>query len=170
MVLLFTTTSILFVENAGARENGSDLDIVGEPEYELINKITRDGNVIGWSYKINVKIKNNGDRQSEETVVRLTDEDDVSLSKTLKIDAGETENILFNWSAISNKDQNIEISFFPSNKDKAHTNYNSGSTTFTIIIGDSDGVAGTSTPGFELILTVLAVIIVIFYSNKKKRK
>lgn len=161
--------SILFASNILARDNGYDLDFVGEPEYELVNTVNRGGKVIGWSYKVNVKIQNSGDVKSKETIVNLTDEEGISLSKIIKVDPGETKTIQFNWSTLSSKDQKIASSFYPLSLDTSHTSYNSGSTTFTIIIDEKDTVPATSTPGFELIIVLFAITGILILKKKRHR-
>ena len=167
LALLITVVSLVFANNVLAKDNGYDLDFVGEPEYELVNEVTKGGKVIGWSYKINVKIQNTGDTQSPETIVNVTDDEGITISKTTTIDPGETKTIVFNWSTLSSKDQIIQTSFYPSNIDSSHTQYNSGSTSFNMLIGGEDEVTATSTPGFEFLILVLAAIGMVLLKKRR---
>ncbi len=165
--LLIATIFLTFVGSTLARDNGSDLNFVGEPEYELVNKVARGGKPIGWSYKINLKIQNAGNVISRDTIVNITDQEGVSLSKNVRIDAGETKTISFNWSTISEADQTISASFYPADLDENKNQYNSGSTNFKIIIEDEDSVPAASTPGFELLLMLFALIGFTILKKKK---
>jgi len=170
IALLITVISIILTNNVLAREGGYDLDFVGEPEYKLIDTVSREGQTIGWSYQIYINIENNGDAQSKETILKITDEDDITLSKTIQLDPGQTENVTFNWSAVSNKDQNIEVSFSPSNLDIDKNQYNTGSTSFTLIIDEKDSSVEENTPGFEFILMFISLLIVTLILKRNKKR
>jgi len=167
LALLIIVISMIST-NTVARENGYDLDFAEEPEYELVNEFTKGGEVIGWSYKINIKIQNTGNTKSQETVINITDEEGVTLSKKTVINPDETKNIIFNWSTVYSKDQTIKTSFYPSDLDEIKNQYNSGSTTFTVIVDEKDDIAATSTPGFELILLLFSMLGVILIKRKNK--
>lgn len=168
VILLIATIFLTYVGSTLARDNGSDLNFVGEPEYELVNKVARGGKPIGWSYKINLKIQNNGNIMSKDTIVNITDQEGVSLSKNVRIDAGETKTISFNWSTISEVDQTISASFYPADFDESKNQYNSGSTSFKLITEEDDSVPAASTPGFELFIFLFAVIGIILIKKKKE--
>ena len=147
--------------------NRAEIEFEGEPTYNLTQKIKRQNNVIGYSYDIIVKIKNNGDITSEKIVVNLTDEEGFDLAKTVQIDPGETEIVTFSWSTLSDKDQSIIIRYFPENLDAIHNKYNTGSTIMKMIIGGKDSVKAASTPGFEILILFVAISIYLI-SRKKK--
>jgi hypothetical protein len=101
-------------------------------------------------------------------VVNITDEEGFSLEKHSFFSPGESKIISFTWSTLLNRDQKITVNFFPSDLDTVWTQYNSGSKTFTIKIDDEDGLPATSTPGFEFVIVILAVIMYVFLDRKKR--
>lgn len=168
LALLITILSIIFTNSTIASENRSDLDFVGEPSYELINKVTKSGKTIGWTYEIKVDIKNNGDQKSQETTIDLTDNEGFELKNITTFQPGETKTINFLWSTMSSYDQTINISYFPTDFDIDMNQYTSDKTSFKLIIDEEDSVPAASTPGFEFILLIVALSAIIFYSKKQR--
>ena len=168
LALLITIISIIFTNGTTATENRSGLEFVGEPSYELTNRVTKGGRIIGWTYKIQVDIKNNGDQKSQETTTNLTDEEGFELKNITTFQPGETKTINFLWSTTYSYDQTIHVNYFPTEVDTDWNLYNSGKTSFKLIIDEEDGIPAASTPGFEFILLTVALSVIIFYFKRKK--
>ena len=159
----------LLIENCCAEEQRAEISIVGEPTYTLTSRVIKNNRVLGRTFLVGVTIHNAGNIKSEELVVNLSDEEGFSLANYTYLDPGETKTISFTWSTMINRDQRITISYFPANLDTPWNKYNSGSKTLTIKIGDEDGLSATSTPGFEFMLVIMAVIVFTILWKKKDK-
>lgn len=169
IVFFFTSLfSGLLIENCSAEGQRVEVSILEEPTYMLTNKVIKNNRVLGRTYIVSVTIHNAGNLRSKELVVNLSDEEGFSLSNYTYLDPGETKIISFTWSTTINRDQLATINFFPSDIDAEWNQYNSGSKTFTIKIGNEDGLSATSTPGFEFLLVIIAVILIAFLLKKKR--
>ena len=140
----------------------AEVYIDGEPTYKLIKDIIKNDEIIGKIYEINITLVNSGFISSDELTVNLTDEEHFSLSRKIILNAGETKVVSFNWSTLLIKNQKIIISFYPSNPDIDWNKYNSGSKSFTIYITEEKDIKATSTPGFEIISLITAILIFTF--------
>jgi len=158
----------IFIDTGLANNNGAELSFEKEPTYELINTIHRGGDPIGWTYKIDVYIKNSGNSRSEYTEINLTDEEGFNLLKYSYFEPGETKNISFIWSTLSDIDQKITVSYLPENKNAVSNVYNKDSMDFFIIIEDKDEIPAASTPGFLIYILLFAVFIIIYVKKKEK--
>jgi len=87
----------------------------------------------------------------------------------IDIEAGETKIVTFNWSTTYLINQNIKVNFFPSSAYAQTNQYNSGSISFVIDVVENNGLTGTSTPGFEIIFLISAILIIFFLSKKYKK-
>ena len=143
-----------------AAEAGVYID--GEPTYKLIKNIIKNNEIIGKIYEINVTIINNGLDVSDDLIVNLTDEEHFSLSRNIILNSSETKIVSFTWSTLLIKNQQILVSFYPSNPDIIWNQYNSGSKAFTIYISNDKDLKATDTPGFEIIYVITAMLIFIF--------
>lgn len=161
-LFLIITDKELYVQATGA-----EVSIDGEPTYRLIKDIIKNNETIGKIYEINVTLVNSGFSGSDELTVNLTDEEHFSLSKKIILNPGETKVVSFTWSTLLIKNQQIIISFYPSNPDIDWNQYNSGSKAFTLYITDEKDIKATSTPGFEIVLVIIAVFIIIFLLEKR---
>jgi len=168
LALLITTISIMFTNGAIATENRLGLEFVGEPSYELINRVTKGGKTVGWTYRIQVDIKNNGDQKSQETTTNLTDEEGFELKNITTFQPGETKTINFLWSTTYGYDQTINVNYFPTEVDTNWNPYNSGKTSFKLIIDKEGGIPAAGTPGFEFILLIVVLSAIIFYFKRQK--
>ena len=156
----------LLIENCCAEEQRAEISIVGEPTYTLTSRVIKNNRVLGRTFLVGVTIHNAGNIKSEELVVNLSDEEGFSLANYTYLDPGETKTISFTWSTMINRDQRITISYFPANLDTPWNKYNSGSK--TVMIKIEDGLPATSTPGFEFLLVIIAVILIAFLLKKKR--
>jgi len=168
-ILIISSFFGITTENICAQENRSKVSFLGEPTYTLTNKITKNNEVIGRTYLIEIRLQNQGDERSENLLVNITDEEGFTLDKEIYIDPGEVKTVSFTWSTLLNRDQIISASFFPSDLNTGWNHYNSGSKTFTIKMDDTqDSLTATNTPGFELTIVAFAVILLIFIYRKRQ--
>jgi hypothetical protein len=153
-----------------ADENISKLRFSRQPSYELTNSVIKGGRTIGWSYEISIYIENYGDRPSEEMVVNLTDSEGFTLKKITYFEPGEEQIVEFLWSTINSRDQTIHVSYMPADLDATHTEYNKADTSFKISINNEDSLPAATTPGFEFIIVIMALIGFVFIRKKIKIK
>lgn len=165
-MITFICFSLVFINNAYAVQ--TQISIKSEPSYKLIKDIIKNNISIGKIYEINVTLVNSGLGISDELTVNLTDEENFTLSKKIIINPGETKIISFTWSTLLIKNQQIIISFYPSDQDIIWNQYNSGSQAFTIYMTDENNVQATSTPGFEIVLVIASILIFSFPLKKNK--
>ena len=170
LICLFSLIScILISDNCNAQSNRAELSFVGEPTYRLIS--ATDKNIEGWRYQINITIENTGNKKSDLLIVSLQNETEPVLTKGEKdnifVEAYNTLDISINWSTISSKDQDFTISFSPLNENTPKNSYNSGSTSFSLIVGDVDKKPTEDTPGFELSILLLSMILLAILIYKK---
>ena len=162
-------SAILFFSltvNCIAEDGSYDLSIKGEPTYKLTNTIVKNGRVFGKSYQIDIVITNSGASKSDEIEVNLTDQEHYTLTQRTYFNAGETKTITFNWSTINIKNQELKINFYPSNQDTPRNDYNSGRKSLTLKVDDGS-IPGVSTPGFEIILLIAAILFVTLFIKRK---
>lgn len=160
--LIFSTVK------CNAEVDRADVSISGEPTYKLTNTIVRNGRIIGKTFQIDIALSNAGDLRSDDLEVNITDEEGFSLSRTTYLEPGETKIISFTWSTINMRNQQLKANFYPLDLDTEWNEYNSGSKAFTIKVVN-DGLPGTSTPGFEIILLITTIMSTAFLLKKKKQ-
>lgn len=146
---------------------GYDLEFVGEPTYRLTKEVSIGGEVAGWTYEINITIKNSGDTISDQTTVNLTDQEGFTLSNTTYFQPGETKTISFTWSTLSSYDQTIKVSYYPTDVEKNWNQQNYEATSFKIIVGEPDVTTENGTPGFEIVTILLAISLLYIYKKRE---
>ena len=166
--ILILLLGLLVVQTVTAQDNIAKLSFKGTPGYTLTSDIERDGKIIGRTYRIDVYIQNTGKITSFETLVNLSDEEGFELTNSTYIEPGETKTVSFTWSTMSDYDQTLKINFFPKNLNIRSNEYNTGSTSVKLIIGDEDKLTATNTPGFEAILLLCLIGLAIIYLKKRK--
>jgi hypothetical protein len=164
--MLLGFLSVIFTESCYARNN-YELSIEGEPTYELEDTIRIGDRIVGQTYIIHIPIHNSGSHRSEKITVNISDEEGFDLFQEVYINPGVTRDVTFNWSTMLLRNQIIKVYYYPSDTGKT-SKLNSGSTSFTIKISGFD-IPATSTPGFETIGILFAIIICILIVNKKNR-
>jgi len=169
ITIILSFLFVLLINNNCTAEDLEGIHFIGEPSYNLINTITKNNKVIGKSYEINITLHNDGKTKSEILIVNLSDEDD-SLHHETFLEPDETQTITFTWSTVKIKNQRIVIRFYPKDLEAVRNKFNSGSVSFTIEMNDNDGLTATSTPGFEAILSLLALLVLILYKKSKIKK
>lgn len=170
LFLLLTITSIItlsLIQNTRAEGNHAEIIFADEPTYKLVNVLTKNNKEIGWTYQIDIKLKNIGNKKSDELIVNLSDNEGFSLLNYTRIEPGETKHISFRWSTIQKRDHVLTIRYFPADLDKTWNKYNSGMKKLIIPYNPSSGLPGTSTPGFEIILLFLSITILLIFTKKK---
>ncbi len=168
LAILLCFVFILFSENTEAKEYRSEVSFAKDPSYKLNKKLERDGKIVGWTYEIYIYFINEGNLQSDNLIVNITDEEGFTLKNSFRLDPGESKTITFIWSTMSEKDQDIFIKYFPEDPGKIHTKYNSGETTMKMIIEKEDTISAVSTPGFEIIIFIISVILTFYLTKRKK--
>jgi len=157
MLIISNLFSIISLDTCKA-DDQDGVFIVGEPTHQLKNSIVKYNRLIGQTYQINVTLYNRGYSRSVEFIVNFTDEDS-SLKKNISLEPGETKVVSFTWSTVKIKNQRLIIFYYPSDLDVVRTKYNSGSKSLTINIKDNTQLPATNTPGFEIILVLIAICI-----------
>jgi hypothetical protein len=169
LVYLIIFSNILFclkTNECKAEENPYILSIEGDPTYQLTKTFEKNGKILGKSFKIDIILCNAGNSKSDEIEINLTDQEGILLSQRTFLEAGETKTITFNWSTINIINQNLRVSYYPSDLDTIWNKFNSGHKTFKIKVVD-DSMTGTSTPGFEIILMLIAICCISYLFRKK---
>jgi hypothetical protein len=169
MIYTFIFLGIMFYslsENCNAEENPANISIIGEPTYKLKNTFEKNGRILGKTFQIDIIFSNTGDLKSDEIEVNLTDEEGYVLSQRTYFELGETKTISFTWSTINIRNQILKVSFYPSDLDTLWNKYNSGYKIFTIKVNENN-IPATSTPGFEILLTIIAIISFTYLMKKK---
>jgi len=118
-------------------------------------------------YYINVSLDNSGDEQSIPTDVMIMEDGHVICPddcQSVSIDMHERRTFTFDWcTPLASKA--IEIAYAPSDPETPKNEYNSGSQ--SIIMEAEESNQEESTPGFEL--TIIVVSIVILYITFRKQ-
>jgi len=123
-------------------------------------------------YNITAVLHNSGDLKSDEISVYLYDPEYTNMTMpsirltpfNISLNPGETKTFsLQKWPTTLSGDIPINISFKPSSPNILVTEYNSGYYIYTLRIGN--GNTPTSTPGFEILIVFLAILVLLF---KKK--
>ncbi len=157
LIIFLGVTFYSLTEKCYAEEYLSDISIQGEPTYIVTNTIIKNDRILGKTFQIDILLSNTGNLKSDEIEVNLTDEEGYAISQRTYFEPGETKTISFTWSTINIRNQILKVSFYPSDLDTLWNKYNSGYKTFTIKV-DENGIPATSTPGFEILLTIIAII------------
>jgi hypothetical protein len=160
---------LLIINSECTLAKRSDVSIKEEPTYQLVNTLTKNNKIIGKYYEIYVSLYNSGDVKSERLTVNLSDQEGFVLEQDTYVEPGETKIVTFNWSTTYLSNQNMKVNFFPADVYVPTNQYNSGSTSFEIEIVNNNGVPATSTPGFEIIFLISAILIIYFLSKKNKK-
>jgi len=142
---------------------GAILDFSEEPTYECYR-----ANDKGYYYHINFKIKNSADEYSCPIDIRIYEEDmkaasNESSSLGVVFAPNEEKTFTIEWATLYNEKE-IEIKFAPSNLNNI-TNNNYGSTSLNVIYGES---TSKDTPGFSIIILMIAFLIYLFVKKIKK--
>lgn len=157
---------IAFVPLLNAQENRAEISFKEEPNYNLVKKMKQNNEIVGWRYNIFITLENNGDKESEEIQINMTDQEGFTLSNITTFEPGETKTIVFSWTTTKSINQKINVNFFPTDLDADWNKYNSGSTSFVLKIDNENGVPAASTPGFEILLFFLSIMTLYIFRKK----
>jgi hypothetical protein len=164
ILMLLGFLTVIVSESCFARKN-YDIQFAGEPTYEWKMDVKKGDKIVGRNYMIHIPLINLGTDRSEQITVNMSDEEGFDLYQYVYINPGETKDITFNWSTVLLRDQIVKIYFYIAN-DGTTSAFNSGSTRLKIEMDDVY-VPATSTPGFELISIMLAIIVSILLFRKR---
>jgi len=165
LILVFVNIFLLVLMPLSKQVSADEakLDFVGNPTYELYKT-----NNAGYYYYVYTTIKNSASVSSCPINIRIYEDGRASVTNESSclgviFEPNEEKTFTIEWMTPYQEKQ-IEIRFIPSNIDNITKN-NMGNTTFNVIY-NSKSTSDDSTPGFSLLIIVLALIIII---NMKKR-
>ena len=168
-ILLLGFFSIILFEECDAEDENHEISIVNK-SYEVV-KTEKLGTQTVIYFKISIILHNSGSATSEDITVSIWDENDglktprngtIPPGKSLPFVFGENDD----WMVIGLGEHNVNIIFSPTNESRT-TQYNSGSA--TLAISKDDAINDNSSPGFEIILVVIAIVALMFFKRKNKR-
>ena len=112
-------------------------------------------------------MQNSGTSTSENTTIQITDEDGFNLTRTAVFSSGESQSFHFNDYPLQGMVEHIiNISYYPTSLESIKTDDNSG--TAQLILLEGEGTEDeTGTPGFELIILVIALALIVMIKRKK---
>jgi len=128
-------------------------------DYQLIKERVV-GNVYVRMFRINITLINQGDENSGNISVEMTDQEGFTLRKIISLMPGESKTVTFYWNTTITEEQVINITYAPATKGVTPTSYNSGKE--SIVIDAVYEIGMDETPGFEFILFAIAVLIFVF--------
>jgi uncharacterized protein YxeA len=124
-------------------------------------------------YRITAIVHNTGDTNSVNITVKLKDPQpglNASLifqPEDYSLKPNEEKTFVFeNWPTSLSGDIPLNISFQPSSPNVLVTQYNSDSFIYTLRIGND--TAKPSTPGFEVMIVLIAILALLFIKQKRK--
>lgn len=132
------------------------------------------GNRVIRVYDIIVILHNSGDIKSDEITVYFSDPEFNTTTPPMKltpsnISCNPNENITFtmdDWPTPLSGDVPINISFGPSDSDVIKTGDNSGYYVYSLHIENNEKT--TSTPGFEVVVVLGAILVLLLMKYRKK--
>lgn len=169
IILLVGFSSIILFEGCDAEDENYGISIVNK-SYEVV-KTEKLGIQTIVYFKISIILHNSGSSTSEDITVSIWDENDglktlrngtISSGKSLPFVFGENDD----WMVVGLGEHNVNIAFSPTNESRK-TQYNSGSA--TLVISTYDIINDNSSPGFEIILVVIAIAALTFFKRKNNR-
>jgi hypothetical protein len=142
---------------------------------ELVGQ-TQAGNRQARTYKFILVLRNDGTAVSDDMIARFSDPE---LNTTLSfftsptgnitnftIKPGESKALYSNtWPTMIQEGFSINVTYEPSNLQTTHSSANSGYKVY-----DFEGVSKpkTSTPGFEIVIVLLAIVVLLFLRKIRK--
>ncbi len=163
-MLLMLTCSILFCTVA-AEDKFYSVSIF-DKKYSISKIIEHPGGDIIY-LNISIMLKNSGNIRSDNITVQLTDEDNVVVRRNGTIDPGQTKTFLFtDYPVIGRKEHAINISYYPTFDRVKRTSDNQG-TDVVLLFQNKDA---SSTPGFEVHVLILSLLIFMYRARKKQCK
>jgi hypothetical protein len=132
--------------------------------YELVSTEKIGQQTIAY-YKISITLQNTGDVRSNDITLNVVDDGGFPFLENYTFNPGESKTfIMNNWPLEGLGAHNLTINFFPTNESRMNP-HNHG--TMTYVVSGNSPSDGSSTPGFELIVVLVAVLLAIFLYRKK---
>ena len=175
MMVLFLFLNYLSVslnDTCTAEESNYKITVTNTDYRHL--KTEGSGNQIFTYYKVIITLYNSGNIESNEITVSIWESNEdkkMAIHRSAVIPAGETKRFIFGedggeWIVQGAPDHVLIYEYHPTNI-SLMDNYNSGSGTFKL--KDNPASAATNTPGFEIIIIIIAIGILFFLKKKKLR-
>lgn len=120
------------------------------------------------SFNITITLFNSGTIESDNITVTIEDEDAIIIHRNGTILPNKEKTFYFHDHLLRGMvEHQINISYFPTNKDIELNENNSGKDIFIFLKGE-DG--SDSTPGFELSIVFFGLLVGILLLKKRKKK
>lgn len=162
-ILFFGVFSGVLTEICNAE--GRDYNIsIEDTTYEVIKIDDSKATVVVY-YKISIVLHNSGNKISDDITLEMNDAFGVYLRNGTILPGGSREFVFDDWPLMGLGEHLIDISFYPTDLNIPREEYNSGSTSL-VLSADSKG-DDKSTPGFEIILVITAIIVITFLGRKR---
>ena len=153
----------ILTDNCSAEDDHAEISIIGKT-YDLLETVGS-GAQTAYRYKITITLYNSGDIISEDTTVRITDEYGIPTMYNDTILPQTSIPFVFDdWWVVGLGEQTVNIRYYPTNESINPTSYNSG--VDTIVLNPDGEGDGESTPGFEIILLIIAIAAIVFCKRK----
>jgi len=171
ILLFFSLSSFLFLSPfCSANQAGISIKDIA---VQLVQTRPPIGTTIIREYRITAILYNTGDTNSVNITVKLKDPQP-GLNATLifqpegySLKPNEEKTFVFeNWPTSLSGDVPLNISFRPTSPNVLETSYNSNFSVYTLQIGDSKTT--TSTPGFEVLVVLIAILAFLVTKQIKK--
>lgn len=166
IIICFISTGFflpLFVESSIAASTPAILSIV-DKTYQFAGIEVRGGITI-YYYNFSIIMRNTGDTTSENTTLSIKDDEGFpGLQHYTFLPGAYKEFTWSRWMFTSGGNHQINISYYPTDDAIIRDGNNSGSS-FLILPSNSD-TTKKSTPGFEIILLIGAVVFLLLVRRK----
>lgn len=117
-------------------------------------------------FNISINLYNSGNIESDDITVKIEDEDG-GYVRNDTLTPNESKIFIFDdHPLLGMTEHRINISFYPTNKNIVLTDYNHGEDVLILLPEDKD--ENSFTPGFEVILLIIAIVIYAFSTRFKK--
>ena len=135
--------------------------------FEVSKTVVLAGRTIVY-YNISIIMYNSGDEISQNTTVRIIDEDGSIGNRYNTIAPDEyKEFIIDNWGLLGTGTHQINISYFPTDEKVPVSGDNSGND--AILVSSSGGTPDQKpTPGFEIVILLGAILFISLIKRKRK--
>ena len=164
-LILSTLGLLLFITILQVSAQDYELTLVNT-DYSKIKEETI-GQELVVKYDIMVTLANRGNISSDQITLKLTDDEDFSVTEEYIFDAMETKTFIFEEYPLSGTGNHIlTITYGPTNTSIQKTNANSGTETITI---EYENTSSNDTPFVQpFYLLSILLIIGIFIKNKNR--
>ncbi|MCX6665732.1 MAG: hypothetical protein NT038_06705 [Euryarchaeota archaeon] len=120
-------------------------------------------------YNISIVMHNAGAEISQNTTLYFIDDEGIPAYRENMFAPGEYKEFTFNeWPLTGTGEHQINISYYPTDQNVLATGDNSGISTFNV---SSDGSTPSqkSTPGFEIIVLLSAIVLISLIKRKRRK-